>query len=270
MRMLNLAEPVQNRGFSRPLAKQLLDRVHDVAQFREVAVVQAQATNQFPHSLDGVGFRAVGRQEQEGKVRFSGSSPFLVHGSVVILGIVDNERHPTAGPAADGVQTPEEGPSGHRIKFAFLPGKAELAVTQANRPEVSHAFAGGMMENNRIFHFRGNPHDGAGAVLLEMDFINSPEVIACARVGMAGQRCAREPDRLPGGRWGWLFPLPTGLRVAEEGSFSVTMLGILLLEKIFKVWHKSSLLLGIRALLWANACRCAYLTPNYVRFSCRY
>ena len=89
-------------------------------------------------------------------------------------------------------------------------------------------------------------------------------------VGMAGQRCAREPDGLPGGRWGWLLPLPTGFRVAEEGGFSVTMLGILLLEKIFKIWHKSSLLLGIRALLWANACRCAYLTPNYVRFSCRY
>ena len=52
MRMLHFAEPSKNIGAIRPVAKQILDRFYDVAQFRKIAVMQTQAANQLPDPLD--------------------------------------------------------------------------------------------------------------------------------------------------------------------------------------------------------------------------
>ena len=142
--------------------------------------MQTQATNQLPDPLDRVQVRTVGRQEQKPEPRLLGVSPFFVHGSVVIFGVVNNDSHPAARSHAGGVQASKECPSRNRIKLPFFSGKAKFAITKANGTEVSHAFSGGVVEKNRIFHFRGNPHDAPGAMLLEMDFINCPNVIARA------------------------------------------------------------------------------------------
>ena len=180
MRMLHFAKPSKNIGFIRPVAKQIFDRCHDVAQFWKIAIMQAQATNQLPDPLDRVQVRTVWRQEQKPEPRFLGEPPFFVHGSVVVSGVVNNDSHSAARSDAGGVQASKERPSRNRIKLPFLPGKAKFTIAQADRAEVSHAFSGGVMEKNRIFHFRGNPHDAPGAMLLEMDFINCPNVIARA------------------------------------------------------------------------------------------
>ena len=178
--MLNFAEPSKNIGSTRPTAKQILDRFYDVAQFWEIAIMQTQATNQLPDPLDRVQVRTVWRQEQKPEPGPLGAPPFFVHGGVVVFGVVNNDSHLAARPDAGGVQASEECPSRNRIKLPFLPGKAEFAIAQANRTKVAHAFSRRVMEKNRIFHFRGNPHDAPGAMLLEMDFINCPNVIARA------------------------------------------------------------------------------------------
>lgn len=45
MRMLHFAEPSQNIGSIRPIAKQIFDRFYDVAQFWKIAIMQTQAPN---------------------------------------------------------------------------------------------------------------------------------------------------------------------------------------------------------------------------------
>jgi len=180
MRMLHFAEPSKDIGSIRPVAKQILDRCYDVAQFWKIAVMQTQATNQLPDPLDRVQVRTVWRQEQKPELRLLGAPPLFVHGGVVVSGVVNNNSHPAPCSDAGGVQSTKECPSRYRIKLPLLPGKAEFAIAQANCTEVSHAFACGVMEKNRIFHLRGNPHDAPGAMLLEMDFINCPNVIARA------------------------------------------------------------------------------------------
>jgi hypothetical protein len=178
--MLHFAEPPKDISFVCPVAKQILDRFHDLSQFRKIAIMQTQATNQLPDPLYRVQVRTVWRQEQKPESRFLGEPPVFVHGGVVVFCVVNNDSDPTPRSGAGGVQAPKERPRRHCIKFPFLPGKAKFAITQANRSKVSHAFSGGVVEKNGIFHFRGNPHGAPGAMLLKMDFINCPDVITRA------------------------------------------------------------------------------------------
>lgn len=180
MRILYFAEPSKDIGSIRPAAKQILDCFYDVSQFRKIAIMQTQVPNQFPDPLDWVQVRAVWRQEQKPEPRFLGEPPFFVHGGVVVFGVVNNDSNPAARSDAGGVQASKERPSRNCIKLPLLSGKAKFAIAQANSTEVSHAFSGGVMEKNGIFHFRGNPHDAPRSVLLEMDFINCPNVVALA------------------------------------------------------------------------------------------
>jgi hypothetical protein len=93
MRMLHFAEPSKNIGSIRPVAKQILDRCYDVAKFWKIAVMQTQATNQFPDPLDRVQVRTVWREEQKPELRLLGAPPFFVHGGVVVSGVVNNDSH---------------------------------------------------------------------------------------------------------------------------------------------------------------------------------
>ena len=54
-------------GFG-PVRELSFNRVDDAIKKAEVAVVQAEPAGEFPDSLDGVQFRAIGRQEVQGEL----------------------------------------------------------------------------------------------------------------------------------------------------------------------------------------------------------
>jgi hypothetical protein len=72
----------------------------------------------------------------------------------------------------------KEVPAGLRIEHSFRSGHAQLSVPETDRPEEADALSGGRMTANWIGYFRWNPHAAARAVLLEVNFIESPQLDA--------------------------------------------------------------------------------------------
>ena len=57
----------------------------------------------------------------------------------------------------------------------FLHGMDELARAQAYRSEAGDRLPGGRMFQNWVLELGGNPHPGAGPVLLDVALIQAPE-----------------------------------------------------------------------------------------------
>jgi hypothetical protein len=118
----------------------------------------------------------LGRQEVQGEALGFFLSPIRVESGVVIFRVVGNHHHPPSRVSADGAQVFQELPAGRSIELARLAPEQELAVAQADGPEVAHALASGVMEQNRILDFRRDPHPVARAVLLEVHFVHGPKI----------------------------------------------------------------------------------------------
>jgi hypothetical protein len=95
---------------------------------------------------------------------------------MMVLGVVRDHRNSSSRVRADGVKLLQELPAGSGVESACLPAEEEFAVAQADRPEVTHALPGRMMEQNGILDFGRHPHPAARAVLLKMDFVHGPEI----------------------------------------------------------------------------------------------
>jgi hypothetical protein len=71
---------------------------------------------------------------------------------------------------------PQEFPEGLSIKSFGLATEYQSAVPEADRSEVPHAFSRRVMKYDWIFVFWWNPHAASRSLLLEMDFIERPEI----------------------------------------------------------------------------------------------
>jgi len=138
--------------------------------------MQTESTREFPHSLRRIQFGTVRRQEVQRETLGSFLPPFPVQSGVVVFRIVGNHYHVSNRARARGPKAFQELPAGHGVELARLASVEEFTVTQANRPEVAHALAGGMMKQDRVLGFAGNPHPAARAVLLKVHFVHSPEI----------------------------------------------------------------------------------------------
>lgn len=138
--------------------------------------MQAEPARQFPNALDRVQVWAVGRQIAQREIGLLFGPPRGVQFGVVIFCVVDDHHHaPPRAPAALP-QLGQKIPGRHSVKAASFATEEELAIPQADGSEITNAFARGRVEQNWIGDFRGNPQTAPGTMLLEMDFIDGPQV----------------------------------------------------------------------------------------------
>lgn len=71
---------------------------------------------------------------------------------------------------------PQEFPEGLSVKSFGLATEHQSAVPEADRSEVSHAFSRRVMKYDWVLILWWNPHAAPRSLLLEMDFIERPEI----------------------------------------------------------------------------------------------
>lgn len=92
----------------------------------------------------------------------------------MVPGIVQDEDKAALGPAMPQ-ELAEESAEGHRIELRRELGH-ELAAAELDGAEQGHRFPGRRVEQHRIRLLGRDPHDAAGAMLLEVAFVETPEV----------------------------------------------------------------------------------------------
>lgn len=119
---------------------------------------------------------------------------------MMILGIVGNDDDSPPGSAAALAQLPKELPGGHRVKAMVFSRKEKLPIPQTDRAEIADTLARGLVKHHWVVHFRRDPHTGPGTVLLEVHFINRPQIhggisCQCAEFFYAWLVLAGQPEQ---------------------------------------------------------------------------
>lgn len=167
-----------------------------VLKLREVLIVGRQLSRQFPDPLDRIQVRAVGWQEVETDPGLARVKKGPEQSSVVIARVVDDQDHPTASrPMRQKLS--QKLSEGHRAEGGFL-HRDQLSVAEAHGTEERYRLSGGSMEQHRVRILGRNPHHRPRSVLLEVAFVQAPQINA----GVAGQAAEffyiepAPPDRL--------------------------------------------------------------------------
>ena len=159
-----------------PLGKLALDGFCNEFKFREVAVMKAQAANQFPNPLDRVKVWAIGWEKEQLEIGLLGLTPLSVHTRMVESGIIHDDHNAPSRTTGNPSELVIERPGRLGIKLLGLLNRHEFAVTKAHRAEIADRFTRRMVEQNRILDLGWNPHEATGAMLLEVHFIDSPQI----------------------------------------------------------------------------------------------
>lgn len=134
----------------------------------------AEASQQFPHALDWIEFGTIRWQKEQLQDPSVLPQPVIQVSRVVIGGVVRDDHHPLAPRPApqQGLQKGEETLRlEHGIKV-----RHHLPSVQIHCTKQRHRFARGCVQHHRIGFFRRNPHGTATAVLLEVTFIQTPQI----------------------------------------------------------------------------------------------
>jgi len=137
------------------------DRGDDFVQPREITVVEAASTREFPNTLRGIQLRTVGWQEVQGEAIGVMVPPFTVKSGVVVFCIIGNYDHPSSGAGAGRPQIFQEAPRSEGIELGHLSSKKETAIAHPDSPEVAYALASRVMEQDGIPGFARDPHPAA-------------------------------------------------------------------------------------------------------------
>lgn len=94
----------------------------------------------------------------------------------MVLRVVRNhDRRSTASPR-NLLQELQELKEGSGVEPLGLSAIDQLPIPQANCAKVPNTTPSRMVQEDRLHNLWGNPHAAAGAVLLEVHFIERPEV----------------------------------------------------------------------------------------------
>lgn len=146
--------------------------------------MNAELSRQFPDLFNRVEIGTVGRQVVQPEVVGVGFPPGQVQSGVVELGVVDDDHHLPVRLAALCLQVLQESPRGLAVELLGRRTDHQPAIAQAHRPEVADALAGRMLEHDGILDLRRHPQVAPRAILVEVPFIERPEV----HRGIGGQR----------------------------------------------------------------------------------
>ena len=159
-----------------PWGELALHGFNDSFEESKVAIVETEAASEFPDSLDGVEFGAVGRQKMESESGLLLLSPSQVQARTMVLGMIADHDDAAAMDRAGLPQEAQKLPKAFTVESAGFAAIEELAVSESYRAEVSHTAPGGVMIDNGIFDFRRNPQATARAVLLKVHFVQRPHI----------------------------------------------------------------------------------------------
>ena len=142
----------------------------------KVAVVQAAAANQLPHSFDRIEIGAVRWQEVQPEMVAYFVSPGLVKTGVMVPSVVGDDDGLAPGPTSHGFEFAQKPPTSLGIEHALRLRHHQFPVGQSNGAEVADTLASGCMITDRIFELWRDPHATARTVLLEMHFVDRPQI----------------------------------------------------------------------------------------------
>ena len=154
----------------------VFNRPDDVIQMREVPVVQASSTREFPDALDRVQFRALGGEVIEGETIGVLLPPLPVKSGVVVLGVVRNDHHASSASGAGRLQILKKLPARKGVELVGLAPKTQLAVAQTDGTKVSDTAPRRIMQQHAILTFWRDPHAAARTVLLKVHFVHGPKI----------------------------------------------------------------------------------------------
>lgn len=143
--------------------------------------MRGQPSGELPHPLDGSELRRVRWQEQQCQDAPVPAQQRGQQDGVVVSGVVQHDDHPLAMRTMSQ-QLPEKGVEGSRIEYRAHRAD-EFSGAQADGAEAGHGFSSGCVLQHRILDLGRHPHASARAVLLEMAFVQAPEL----NVGALGE-----------------------------------------------------------------------------------
>ena len=109
------AQAAERGIWARPIMKPWLKRQDNVTQVMEIAVMQATAASQFPHSLDRIELWTVGRQEVQSEMLSHLTAPSFVETGMVIPSVVGNDYRLAPTAACYPFQFPQKLPIPNKI-----------------------------------------------------------------------------------------------------------------------------------------------------------
>src|SRR5229473_813422 len=156
-----------------PAIEASADGLQHFAQCGEVAIVSSKAPSQLPHPLYRSQLRAVGRQEQQAQLSSMAMKEVGQESCVMIPSVVEHDDQAASGRLL-AKQPPEESPEGGGVEDGAH-HSYKLSGVQTDGPKAGHRLSGRRMPQDRVLDFGRYPHATAGAVLLEVTFIQTPQ-----------------------------------------------------------------------------------------------
>lgn len=144
----------------------------------EVPIMKAKSAGQLPDSLDRVEIRAVGWEEVQAEVSLVALAPVAMQQAMVVLGIVKDDGRRAVSPEGNTPQLTEESEEGLGVEALVLASVHQLAIAQPHSSKVSNALSRRMVQQHRVGNLGRHPHTAPRAVLLKVDFVESPKIHA--------------------------------------------------------------------------------------------
>jgi hypothetical protein len=142
--------------------------------------METKAPRELPDSLDRIQVWAIRRKEIKAEAFDILLSPFLMENSMMVPDIVQNHDRRSTGSHRNLPQAAQELQKGLSIEAAHFAPELKVPVPQAHSSEVADAATGRVMLQGWVDDLRRDPHSTARTILLEMHFVESPEIhIAC-------------------------------------------------------------------------------------------
>lgn len=135
-----------------------------------------QLSRQLPNPLDCIQVGAVRWQEVEMNPRPTRVKKRPQRSSVVIAGIVENQDHATASRPMRQ-ELAQELSERQGAKSGLL-SRNQLSVPEVHRSEQRHRLSCGSMEQHGVRILGRNPHHRPRSVLLEVAFVQAPQINA--------------------------------------------------------------------------------------------
>ncbi|MFH1627119.1 MAG: hypothetical protein ABIE47_00150, partial [Pseudomonadota bacterium] len=142
----------------------------------EIPVMNSHPASNLPDPFNRIEFGAIRWHEFQCQMPLAFFSPFEMHLGMMILDVVKDQDNVPPRVAAGSSYLLEKGEERFPIEAFFLPAVDEFAIPYTHSAKVADAFAGGMVQKNRIGNLRRNPHAASRTMLFKPDFVHSPQV----------------------------------------------------------------------------------------------
>ena len=152
------------------------DNILNIIEGMGISVMQTISAQQLPNPLRGIEVRAVGRQKVENKAIGVLLSPLPVQYGMMVLCVVGDQNHFASRIGTHFEQFLHKLMEGLRVELVWFSHGYKQSVPQPHGSKVPHAFAAREMPKHRVLDLGWNPHPASRTILLNMNFVQRPQV----------------------------------------------------------------------------------------------